>query len=128
MAREAANRFFRLGIPAESHVDGYVQRMLASTFSEGDVIFAVSASGVPAELVESVEIARSYGARTISLTKPDTPLALASDFSLGVHIPESQDVYKPSALRLVHLAIIDVLAAGTARERPERVKELLRRI
>ena len=31
VAREGANRFFRLGIPAEAHADGYLQRMLSST-------------------------------------------------------------------------------------------------
>ena len=123
VAREGANRFFRLGIPTEAHADGYFQRMLASTLSEGDVIFAISASGHPAELVDSVAIARQYGARSISLTKTGTPLAKAADITIGVDIPEDQDIFKPSASRLVFMAIIDVLAAGTARKRPEMVKE-----
>lgn len=128
VAREGANRFFRLGIPTEAHADGYFQRMLASTLSEGDVIFAISASGHPAELLDSVAIARQYGAKSISLTKAGTPLAKAVDISIEVDIPEDQDIFKPSASRLVFIAIIDVLAAGTARKRPESVKEYMRRI
>ena len=128
VAREGANRFFRLGIPAEAHADGYFQRMLASTLSAGDVIIAISASGQPAELLDSVAIASQYGAKTISLTKTGSPLAKAADVAIEIDIPEDQDIYKPSASRLVFIAIVDVLAAGTARRRPERVKEYMRRI
>ncbi len=128
VAREGANRFFRLGIPTEAHADGYFQRMLASTLSDGDVVFAISASGRPTELLDSVAIARQYGAKSISLTKSGTPLTQAADVSIGIDIPEDQDIYKPTASRLVFIAIIDVLAAGTARQRPDSVKEYLRRI
>jgi len=127
-AREGANRFFRLGIPSEAHADGYLQRMLASTFAEGDVIVAISSSGQPDELLDSVAIAKQYGAVTISLTKTNSDLAKLADISIQIDIPEDQDIYKPSASRLVYIAIVDVLAAGAARKRPERVKENLRRI
>lgn len=128
VARECANRFFRLGIPAEAHADGYFQRMLASTLSTGDVILAVSASGQPAELLDSVAIARHYGAKTISLTRTGSPLARATDVAVEIDVAEDQDIYKPSASRLVFMAIVDVLAAGTARRRPELAKENMRRI
>ncbi len=127
-AREGANRFFRLGIPSEAHADGYLQRMVSSTLEKGDVLFAISASGQPAELLDSIAIAKQYGASTISLTKAGSPLAKLSDTSIEIDIPEDQDIFKPSASRLVFMAIIDVLAAGTAHKRPERVKEYLRRI
>ncbi|MDE0305923.1 MAG: MurR/RpiR family transcriptional regulator [Albidovulum sp.] len=128
VAREGANRFFRLGIPSESHADGYLQRMVASTFGKGDVLFAISASGQPRELLDSVAIARQYGAHTISLTKSGSSLAALTDISIMVDLPEDQDIYKPSASRLVFAAIVDVLAAGVARKRPHEVKEYLRRI
>jgi len=128
VAREGANRFFRLGIPAEAHADGYLQRMLSSTLTEGDVMVAISSSGQPAELLDSIAIAKQYGATTISLTKTGSDLALLTDISIQIDIPEDQDIYKPSASRLVYIAIVDVLAAGAARKRPERVKENLRRI
>ena len=128
VAREGANRFFRLGIPSEAHSDGYLQRMLSSTLSEGDVLVAISSSGQPAELLDSVTIAKQYGATTISLTKTGSDLAQLADISIQIDIPEDQDIYKPSASRLVYISIVDVLAAGAARKRPERVKENLRRI
>lgn len=128
VAQEGANRFFRLGIPAEAHSDGYFQRMLASTLKHGDVLLAISASGAPRELLESVAAAHEYGANSISLTKPGSQLAAATEIAIGVDLLEDQDIYKPTASRLVFMAIIDVLATGVAKTRPEIVKENLRRI
>ncbi|MBL4767591.1 MAG: MurR/RpiR family transcriptional regulator [Rhodobacteraceae bacterium] len=128
VAREGANRFFRLGIPAEAHSDGIFQRMLVSTLGPGDVVFCISASGQPIELLDSVAIANQYGASTVCLTKTGSELAKNCDVAIELDVPEDQNIFKPSASRLVFSAIIDVLAAGTAQKRPERVKEYLRRI
>ena len=128
VAAEAVNRFFRLGIPAEAQRDGYLQRMLASTLGPGDVVFAISATGQPRELVDSIGIAKQYGATTLALTRPDTPLAKVCDHPIAIDLPEDPDIYKPTASRLVFMAIIDILATGVARARPETTRENLRRI
>lgn len=128
VAREGANRFFRLGIPSEAHADGYLQRMVSSTLSAGDVVVAISSSGAPAELLDSVSIARQYGAVTVALTRIGSELARSVDVAIELSLPEDQDIYKPTASRLVSIAIVDVLAAAVARRRPAVVKENLRRI
>lgn len=128
VAQEGANRFFRLGIPSEAHSDGYFQRMLASTLKEGDVLFAISASGTPRELLESVAAAHQYGADTVCLTKAGSALAKLCHHPIGIDVPEDQDIYKPTTSRLVFMAIIDVLAYAVAQTRPEIVRENLRRI
>lgn len=128
IAQEGANRFFRLGIPSEAHSDGYFQRMLASTLKKGDVLFAISASGSPKELLDSVKAAHQYGATTICLTKSGSPLTELCKHSMGIEVPEDQDIFKPTASRLAYMAIIDVLAMGVAQTRPDVVKENLRRI
>lgn len=128
VAAEAANRFFRLGIPSEAQSDGYLQRMLVSTFGPGDVVFAISATGSPQELIDSVGIAKQYGAKSLSLTQANSPLSAACDLSILINLPEDPDIYKPTASRLVFMAIMDILAAGVARTRPEKTHENLRRI
>lgn len=128
VAFDAANRFFRLGIPAQSQSDGYLQRMLASTFGAEDVVFAISTSGRPTELVHSAAIARQYGAKVISLTNPDSPLAAESDLVISINMPENPDIYKPTATRHAFLATIDVIATAVARRMPDQAKEKLRRI
>ena len=75
-------------IPSEAHSDGYLQRMISSTLQKGDVLVAISASGQPAELLDSVSIAKQYGAITISLTKTSSDLSLLTDISIQIDIPE----------------------------------------
>lgn len=128
VAFDAANRFFRLGIPAQAQSDGYLQRMLASTFGEEDVVFAISTSGRPTELIHSAAIARQYGAKVISMTHPQSPLAAESDLVIGIDMPENPDIYKPTATRHVFLATIDIIATAVARRTPDRTLEKLRRI
>lgn len=128
VAAEGANRFFRLGIPAESESDGYRQRMLVSTFGPGDVIFAISSTGLPQSLIDCAAIAKQYGATSLCLTRPASPLVEASDIPLVIDLPEDGDMYKPTALRHVFTAVIDVLATGVAISRPEETREMLRRI
>jgi DNA-binding MurR/RpiR family transcriptional regulator len=93
--------------------------MAASTLRSGDAVFAISASGLTQELIDSVVIAKQYKATTPCLTKPDSPLADACDVPNLIDLPEDPDIYKPTASRLVFLAIIDVLATGIARACPE---------
>ena len=48
--------------------------------------------------------------------------------TIEIDLPEDQHIYKPTASRLVFIAIIDNLASGTARKQPDEVKEYLRRM
>ena len=128
VAMDASNRFFRLGLPSAAHSDGYLQRMHASTLTEGDVVFAISATGRPQELLDSIGIAKQYGATTICLTKPGSPLSEICELPILLDLPEDPDIFKPTASRLVFLAVIDVLAAGVARRLPDETRESLRRI
>jgi len=111
MVEDAKLRFFRLGIPVCAYIDGHQQRMSAATLHPKDVVFAISNSGRSKAVVGAVEIARSFGATTIALTRPGTPLALASE----IVIPP-------------YMAIIDTIATGAASEMGPRSREALRRV
>lgn len=128
VAQDAANRFFRIGVMATAHSDGYLQRMQASTLGEGDLVVAISATGRPKELIDSLTIARQYGATTLALTKPDAPLTKVSDIVIELNLPEHPEIFKPTATRLVFLCVIDVLATQVGYMRGEEVRETLRRI
>ena len=128
VAFDAANRFFRLGLSSIAISDAYLQRMHAATLSKGDVMVFISATGLPQSNIDSANVARQYGAKTIALTKIGSPLDEACDLTIGLSLPEDPDIYKPTASRLVFLAVIDILAATVARQRPEQTKENLRRI
>ncbi|WP_374015490.1 MurR/RpiR family transcriptional regulator [Phaeobacter sp. A36a-5a] len=128
VAQEASNRFFRLGIPSFFVSDSYVLQMRAAALGPEDVLFLVSASGEADAIVGAAEVANGYGATTISVTKPETRLSLQTKISIHTDLPEDNDIYKPTASRYAHLAIIDTLAMMVAQEQSSETKENLRRI
>jgi RpiR family transcriptional regulator, carbohydrate utilization regulator len=128
MVEDAKLRFFRLGIPVAAYVDGHQQRMSASTLQPGDSVLAISNSGRSKPVVEAVEIARTFGATTIAITRPRTPLSEAADIAIPVTIPEGPDITIPTPSRYAHMALIDTLAAGVAKKLDGRARESLRRV
>lgn len=128
MIEDAKLRLFRLGIPVSAYSDGHQQRMSAATLGPGDSVLAISNSGRSKPVVEAVEIARSFGATTVVITRPGTPLASAADIVIAVTIAEGPDVMMPTPSRYAHMAVIDTLAAGVAKRLGGKAREALRRV
>lgn len=128
MAEDAKLRFFRLGIPVSAYCDGHQQRMSAATLGPGDSVLAISNSGRSKPVIEAVEIARSFGATTVAVTRPGAPLAAAADIVIAVTIAEGPDVMMPTPSRYAHMAVIDTLAAGVAKRMGSKARESLRRV
>ncbi len=128
IAEDAKLRFFRLGLPVCAYADGHQQRMSAATLRPKDVGFAVSNSGQSKAVAGAIEIARSYGATTIALTRPGTPLAAAAEIVISVVIPEDANALMPTASRYAHMAVIDTIATGAASKMGARSRESLRRV
>lgn len=128
LVEDAKLRLFRLGIPVAAYVDGHQQRMSASTLSSGDCVLAISNSGRSKAVTQAVEIAASFGARTVAITRPKSPLASVSEIVIPVTIPEDDNVLIPTPSRYAHMAVIDTIAAGVAARLGERGLEALRRV
>lgn len=128
MVEDMKLRLFRLGIPVAAYVDGHQQRMSAATLQPGDAAFAISNSGRSKPVVEAIEIARSFGAVTVALTRPGTPLARAAELVIPMEIEEGPNVLVPTPSRYAHLAVIDTLAAGIAMRMGSQARESLRRV
>ena len=127
-AMEVQNRFFRLGIAVSHSSDPILMRMIAATFGRGDVVVAISTTGMANEVIEAARIAKQNGALVVAITKPQSRLALIADIALGVHVPEAPDALKPTASRYALLAAIDLLAASTAYCKPLEAQTRMRRI
>ena len=128
VAEDAKLRLFRLGIPVAAFSDGHQQRMSAATLQPGDAVLAISNSGRTKPVIEAVEIARSFGAVTVALTRPRTPLAGAAEHVIAVTVPEVDDVLRPTPSRYAHLAVVDTIATGVAARLGARSRETLRRV
>ncbi|GAB5433514.1 MAG: MurR/RpiR family transcriptional regulator [Epibacterium sp.] len=128
IAQEAANRMFRLGIPAVSISDSYLLQMRAATLVKGDVLLLVSASGAADEIVSAAAIAGGYGATVVAITRPGSRLAQEATVAIEADLPEDPDILKPTASRYAHLVIVDALAMSVAQARTAATTENLRRI
>ncbi|WDI43749.1 MurR/RpiR family transcriptional regulator [Bremerella sp. P1] len=121
-------RLFRLGIDVRVFHDTTMQRMIASTLNENDVVLIVSTTGEIPEINENALVAKQYGATLVSITRGDSSLARESDLHLHVHIDEPEGIFRPTASRYAILAVIDAIALTLANLRTEVSRELIRRI
>ncbi|RFO97823.1 transcriptional regulator [Rhodoferax lacus] len=114
VAQDAQHKFFRLGVPSTAYVDVHMQVMSASVLRPGDCAIVISNSGRTRDLMESCAIANQNGATTIVITSSFSPLALAGRIHLEADHLEGFERYCPMVSRLLHLAIIDVVATSVA--------------
>jgi RpiR family carbohydrate utilization transcriptional regulator len=128
MMEDAKLRLFRLGIPVSGYADSHQMRMSAATLQPGDAVFAISNSGHSKAVIEAIEIAGSFGAKTVVLTRPDTPLARVATIVIPVTIPEDENILLPTPSRYAHMAVIDTIAAGVAIKLGGKAREALRRV
>lgn len=128
LVEDAKLRLFRLGVPVSAYVDGHQARMSAAVLQPGDAVLAISNSGRSRAIVEAVQIAGSFGAATVALTRPGTPLAEAAAIVVPMVIAEDDNVLVPTPSRYAHMAVIDTIATGVAERLGARGREALRRV
>ena len=128
LVEDAKLRLFRMGVPVSAYIDGHQQRMSAATLGKDDVVLAISNSGRSKAVAEALQIATSFGATTIALSRPDTPVAEGADSLIPIVVAEDENVYSPTPSRYAHMLAIDTIAAGVAAERGPEARETLRRV
>ncbi|KPX24115.1 Helix-turn-helix protein RpiR:sugar isomerase [Pseudomonas syringae pv. delphinii] len=127
-SEELQIRLVRLGYPVAACRDPVMMRMISATLGPQHSLIVCSLSGRTPELLDAVALARSYGARVLAITLPDSPLAQLAEVVLPLQIAETNFIYKPTAARYGMLLTIDVLATELALLSPEDNQERLRRI
>lgn len=128
LAEETQNRLFRYGVPVTACKDPYLARMIVSTFRPDDVLIAISGSGRTREVIDCLELARTYRARSIAISTPGSAVARAAEIALTTHVTGYSDALMPSASRFAFLTIIDLIAAATGYKMGPLARENLRRI
>ncbi len=115
LGKDIQIRFIRFGKSVEYATDPHQQAMLSSLLNPEAVIFAVSTSGSSVDLVKSLTIARDRGAKIVLLTThKKSPCASLADEIILATAPEVESNAEISVLRMVYLAVMDVLYAKLA--------------
>ena len=128
VAMEAENRLFRLGVHASHCNDSQLQLMMAATLKSGDVLLVLSITGRYEPIVHAAEIAGHYGAHTVAVTAPDSPLSRVAADVVPFLVEEPQNILSPTPARYVLLALMDILAYKVAELRGGTAVESMRRI
>jgi DNA-binding MurR/RpiR family transcriptional regulator len=128
MANETHNRLFRLSVNSVPHTDSYMQRMSASTLSGKDVALFISTTGRPRTLLDSLELAKYYGAKCIGITPREGPLG--HDVDICIHLELTQGgvhPFHPNPMRYAQLYLIDCIAYAVALELGQAAETALKR-
>lgn len=128
VALDAQHKFFRFGMPVIAHTDFINQRMMCSMLDKRDVAVFISYTGRTAAMVENARLARECGSTVIGITAQNSPLTDHCDYVLNAIIAEDTDLFTPMTSRIIHLAVIDMLATSVALNLGESVVENIKAI
>lgn len=128
VALDAQHKFARFGIPVVAHTDFINQRMMCSMLTKDDSAVFISYTGRTKAIVESAALATKSGARTIGLTRSGTPLAEHCRVVVNAVTAEDTDLFTPMTSRIIHLALVDILATKMALQLGDEVEKNIKAI
>ena len=110
VAKDFSYKLQKLGMPAIAEPDGHAQLAYVSTFAKGDLVIAISESGVTREIAEVVKQAKKNDSYVISVTKfGSNPVADQANVRL-YSVAEEESVRLSSILaRTAQDFVIDIL-------------------
>lgn len=128
VALDAQHKFFRFGMPVIAHTDFINQRMMCSMMDTDDVAVFISYTGRTDAMIVNAELARECGATIIGITSQGSLLSAQCDHVLNAITAEDTDLFTPMTSRIIHLAVIDMLATSVALKLGEKVEENIKSI
>lgn len=129
VSMDAQHKFFRLQIASASYSDPHIQAMSAMSLQADDVVVAISQSGRTQNLVDALQMAHNSGATIITLAPRSSPVSQQADVPIHIDVmQDNEDTYTPLPSRIVHMAVVDVLAVGVSKLKGPAVDEHLRKL
>jgi RpiR family carbohydrate utilization transcriptional regulator len=102
------------GVPAVATTPDLFANQLVA-YADGDVVVAISHQGRTHDTIETLRLARSFGARTISISAiVHAPLAEVAEVALAVFSPARALHGTFTVAHTAELVVADILAAGVA--------------
>lgn len=128
VAQDLHHKLFRVGRNVFLMMDAHEAWTAALLSPRHTVAIGFSHSGVTADTVRFLDLARQNGALTVAVTGArDSQLARAADEQLVTHARESALRAGAMVSRIAQLALVDCLFLGIARLRYEQTIDALKR-
>ncbi len=118
------HKLLRIGIRAASYSgDRNLMAMSAALLKETDLVIAVSHSGLTKDVLEPLMVAKSQGAKIISITNSlFSPVAELSDVALGSPARDTAILGQNASARIVQLTLLDSLFVEVAKQNMDQAK------
>lgn len=118
-------RLMRVGLSAESFTDSHLMQIAASQCDNNIVVFGISHTGRSHEIVSAMDLARSCGSKTISMTGyPNTPIERVSDICIELYSPEQLFV----SPRVAQVSLLDSLYVALSIRHKKYVVQNIKRM
>ncbi|GAB1584305.1 MurR/RpiR family transcriptional regulator [Phyllobacterium phragmitis] len=113
-AIDAEHKFQRLGMRCAAIMGRKKQWMHAESARPNEIALIFSQSGHTKQMVELAIAARAGGARVVSVTAADSPLARVTDALIAVRPYDQTELMTPLASRLNHHLVVNMLVTAIA--------------
>ncbi len=125
VAEDASNKLLRAGCNSAAYADTHMQAIAVSQLKEGDTVIGISQSGASKDIVESMKLARSHGAKTVAITSRErSPIARFSDIVLLTDTEETRHSALGLNSHLSRLVVIDALCYKIVYQNTARARAL----
>ena len=110
IAMDAAHKFLRLGLDAQSCTDNHMQAIIASHLDRQSVAIGISHSGSSKDIIEALNLSKIGGASTICVTNyGSSPIVKAADIALFTKAEETKHSIRALSSRIAQLTIFDAI-------------------
>ena len=110
IAQDAAHKFLRLGLNAQSCTDNHLQAIIASHLDRKSVAIGISHSGASTDIIDALQLSKIGSATTICITNyADSPIVKNSDICLFTKSEETNHSILAMSSRIAQLAIFDAI-------------------
>ena len=128
VARDAENRFLKLGMWARAFSDSHNAAQACATLGSKDVLLVFSYSGTTDDVLKVADIGLGTGVKIIAVTRyAKSPLSRLAHVNLWTSSPESLYRSEGVTSRIAQLCIIDALYAGLFMNYSDRFSDAVQR-
>lgn len=127
VAEDASNKLLRAGYNSVAYADTHMQAIAVSQLRPGDTVIGISQSGASKDIVESMKIAKSRGARTIAITSRErSPIARHSEIVILTDTEETRHSTLGLNSHIARLIVIDALCYKLVYENADRAQAVVK--
>ncbi|UOK56139.1 MurR/RpiR family transcriptional regulator [Bacillus sp. OVS6] len=119
-AKDAKNRFMRLGYHVEESSDAHIMAMNAALAKKEDIVFGISTSGSTKDVVDAIRIAKENHAFIVCITSHSkSPITQYADVILLAASKEAPLQGGSFSSKIAQLQLLDILTTAVALKRKD---------